>query len=447
MPAHTTSHVFHRSAHHALPLAVSAKGIEILDASGKRYLDASGGAAVSCIGHGDKRVIEAIRQQATMLDYAHNASFTSDVAEQLATFLCQATSLPLTKVQFVGSGSEAVETALKLARQYHIERGAPGRHIVISRLQSYHGNTLGALARGGNVARSRLYAPMMVESPRIAPCFEYHYRQVSESPIDYGRRAADALEEEILRCGPENVAAFIAETVVGATCGAVPPAPGYFKRIRQICDRYGVLLILDEVMCGVSRTGPFLACEAEEIVPDIVTLAKGLAGGYQSIASVMCTDAVHQAFVEGSGRFVHGHTFMAHPIACAAALAVQKVIREDALDLNVIRQGEALRHLLQSRFGCHPHVGDIRGRGLLQAIELVADRATRTPFPSANGIAAAVDRKCKALGLMVYPGTGTLDGVMGDHILLAPPYNVSCEELNQIVDRLGDAVEAVLGVG
>ncbi|WP_269476072.1 aspartate aminotransferase family protein [Billgrantia diversa] len=447
MTTSTTSHVFHRMANCVPPLAVSASGIEILDSTGKRYLDASGGAAVSCIGHGDARVVEAIRQQVAALDYAHNVSFTSEAAEELAAFLCDATPLPLEKVQFVGSGSEAVEAALKLARQYHIERGEPGRHVVITRLQSYHGNTLGALARGGNVARSRPYAPMMVESPRIEPCFDYHCRRPDESLPAYGQRAADALEEEILRVGPDNVSAFIAETVVGATSGAVPPVPGYFQRIREICDRYGILLILDEVMCGASRTGPFLACEAEDVQPDIVTLAKGLAGGYQSIAAVMCTQRIHQAFAEGSGRFVHGHTFMAHPVACAAALAVQKVIRQDRLDINVVRQGEILGHLLKARLGHHSHVGDIRGRGLLQAIELVADRGSKQPFSSTRGLAAAVDVECRARGLMVYPGTGTVDGVVGDHILLAPPYNVSCVELGQIVERLGDAVEAVLGKG
>ncbi|MBA2780093.1 aspartate aminotransferase family protein [Halomonas kenyensis] len=445
MTSASTSHVFHRLANSVPPLAVGASGIEIVDSTGKRYLDASGGAAVSCIGHGEPRVVEAIRQQAAALDYAHNVSFTSEAAEELAAFLCRATPLALEKVQFVGSGSEAVEAALKLARQFHIERGDAGRHVVISRLQSYHGNTLGALARGGNVARSRPYAPMMVESPRIEPCFEYHHRRPDESPLAYGQRAADALEEEILRIGSDKVAAFIAETVVGATSGAVPPAPGYFQRIREICDRYGILLILDEVMCGASRTGPFLACETEGIQPDIVTLAKGLGGGYQSIAAVMCTRQVHQAFAEGSGRFVHGHTFMAHPVACAAALAVQKVIQQDGLALNVARQGETLHHLLEARLGHHPHVGDIRGRGLLQAIEMVADRSSKQPFPSARGLAAAVDSECRARGLMVYPGTGTVDGVAGDHILLAPPYNVSREALHQIVDRLGDAVETVLG--
>jgi len=445
MDQHTMSRVFHRSAGTVPPRAVSAKGLMITDAEGRRYLDAAGGAAVCCIGHGDPRVIEAVTRQAAAVEYAHSGAFTTAPAEELASHLVEATPLPLDHVIFVGSGSEAVEAAIKMARQYQLECGKPERHHVISRLQSYHGNTLGALARGGSEGRRKPYLPMLSQEPRIAPCFAYRGQQEGESAEAYGRRAAQMLEAEILRLGPETVAAFIAETVVGATTGAVPPAPGYFRHIREICDRYGVLLILDEVMCGTYRCGPFLACEAEGIAPDIVTLAKGLGGGYMPIGAVMCSPGVYRAFAEGSGGFVHGHTYMGHPLACSAALAVQHVIEEDGLADRVIPAGERLDQLLRERFADHPNVGDIRGRGLLRAIELVADRATKAPFEASRAVAARIGAAAKANGLLVYPGSGTADGVQGDHVLLAPPYNVTDDELTEITDRLVQSVADVLG--
>lgn len=440
------THVFHRSPERPL-LAARAAGIEVIDETGKRYIDGSGGAAVSCIGHGDPRVVEAITRQAATLDYAHTGAFTSAPAEDLATALCAATDLPLDKVFLVGSGSEAVETAVKMARGYHLARGETGRHRVIGRRQSYHGNTLGALARGGNAGRRVPYMPMMTEAHLAEPCFAYRHARPGEPPEAYGRRAADSLEAEILRLGPETVSAFLAEPVVGATTGAVPPAPGYFRRIREICDRYGVLLIADEVMCGVHRCGPFFAIEEEGVSPDIVTLGKGLGGGYQPIAAAMCTAAVHDAFAEGGQSFVHGHTYMAHPVACAAALAVQRVIVSDGLAGNVARVGRHLRQRLEARFGNHPFVGDIRGRGLLQAIELVADRDGKTPFPAEAGMAGKLFAACRARGLLLYPGSGTADGVAGDHMLIAPPYTLTEAQADEIVDRLGAAVDEVTGHG
>lgn len=441
----STSHVFHRSARAVPPLAVSARGLTITDAAGRRYLDAAGGAAVSCIGHGDPRVSEAIARQAAAVEYVHSGAFTTAPAEELAAHLARVTPAPLERVYIVGSGSEAVEAAIKMARQYHLERGEPDRHHVISRLQSYHGNTLGALARGGSEGRRKPYLPMLSEAARIAPCFAYRGQQAGESAEAYGRRAAEMLEAEILRLGPGTVAAFIAETVVGATTGAVAPAPGYFRQIREICDRHGVLLILDEVMCGTYRCGPFLACEAEGVVPDIVTLAKGLGGGYLPIGAVMCSAGVHRAFADGSGGFVHGHTYMAHPLACAAALAVQQVIEQDGLAERVIPAGDRLDMLLRDRFEDHPNVGDIRGRGLLRAIELVEDRQTKVPFAASRTVAAKIGASAKALGLLVYPGSGTVDGTLGDHVLLAPPYNVTDAELTEIADRLAQAVTETLG--
>lgn len=439
------SHVFHRSTSTIPPIAVMGKGLEIIDSLGRHYLDASGGAAVSCIGHGDARVVEAMRRNAAKLEFAHTSFFTSEAAEELADLLCSATPLPFDKVLFQTGGSEAIEAAIKMARQYHIERGEEGRHLVISRRLSYHGNTLGALAAGGNAGRQAPYRPLLIEGPKIDPCFDYHYRRADETPEDYALRSANALEDEILRAGPENVMAFVAETVVGATSGSVTAPPGYFKRIREICDTYGVLLILDEVMCGSGRTGYFLACEFEGIQPDIVTLAKGLGGGYQPIAAVMCTSDVYRAFDQGSGRFVHGHTYSAHPVACAAALAVQKIIRDDDLMRNVRDMGAALADRLSAHFGNHPFVGDIRGRGLFQSIELVADRGLKTSFDPNRKISGAIKAEAMQRGLLVYPGSGTVDGTRGDHILIAPPYIVDHQALDQIVTRLGEAVDSVTG--
>ncbi len=439
-----THHVFHRSTRSELPMAVGGSGIELVTADGRRFMDASGGAAVSCLGHGHPAVIQAIARQAEALTYAHTSFFTNAPAEALADCLVASAPARLGRVYFVDNGSAAVETALKMARQYQLERGAPQRSRVISRRQSYHGNTLGALAVSGNMGRRAPYETFLFESSLIEPCFEYHYAQPGQSAVDYGRQAADALEAELARVGPETVMAFIAETVVGATAGAVPPAPGYLRRIREICDRHGVLLILDEVMCGAGRTGSFLACEQDGVTPDIVTLAKGLAGGYQPIGAVMCTDAVYQAFAAGTGAFINGHTYSAHALACAAALAVQNVIREEQLLARVQAAGGRLRARLLERFGEHPHIGDVRGRGLLMAIELVDDRESKTPFEPKWRLSAQVKAAAMARGLLVYPGSGTVDGRRGDHVLLAPPYNVTDTQIDVIVERLGVAVDAAV---
>lgn len=438
------SHVFHRSAHSTPPIAVRAEGAYIFDAQGRRYLDAAGGAAVSCIGHGDMRVAAAIADQVARLDYAHSGAFANDPAERLAHRICTKAGLGMERVYFVSSGSEAVETAVKMARQCQLERGQPNRHIIISRRQSYHGNTLGALARSGNEERRAPYAPMLAERTQVDPCFYYRHAQQHETPETYGRRAADTLEAEILRLGADNVAAFMAETVVGATTGAVTPAPGYFTHIREICDRHGVLLILDEVMCGVYRTGPFLACAAEGIAPDIVTLAKGLGGGYLPIGAVACSREVYDSFAQGSGGFVHGHTYMAHPVCCAAALAVQDIIESDGLACNVTRQGAALQCALTETLSEHAHVGDIRGRGLLWAVELVASRETAAPFTPSRKLAQNIAAAAADLGLMVYPGSGTVDGFTGDHVLLAPPYNVTDAQIDFVADCLLRAIDAAV---
>lgn len=439
------SHVFHRSTGSVPPVAVTSSGITITDEAGKTYIDASGGAAVSCLGHGHPRVVRAIQEQAARLAYAHTSFFTSAPAEALADRLIDNAPAGIERVYFVSGGSEAVEAALKLARQYFVEIGQAGRHRFISRRQSYHGNTLGALAVGGNMWRRAPYDPLLMKVSLISPCFAYHFKRDDETEEEYGARAAGELESEIQRLGPETVAAFIAEPVVGATAGAVTAVPGYFKRIREICDRYGVLLILDEVMCGMGRTGTLFACTQEGIAPDIAVIAKGLGGGYQPIGAMLASAKIYDAIARGSGTFLHGHTYLGHPVACAAALAVFDTIREERLLENVNAMGVRLMERLAARFGNHPHVGDVRGRGLFQAIEIVADRATKRPFDPAHRLHARIKSEAMARGLMVYPMGGTVDGRVGDHVLVAPPYVVTAAEIDTIVERLGDAVDAALG--
>lgn len=436
-------HVFHRSAR-TPPVAVRGEGIYLIDADGRRYIDACGGAAVSCLGHGHPVVTEAIAEQARQLEYVHTGFFTTEAAEKLAALVAESSPGALDRVWFTSSGSEAIEAAIKLARQYHLERGQPGRVRIIARRQSYHGNTLGALAAGGSAWRRAPYSPLLVDVSLVDPCFEYRFAEAGETAEEYGRRAAGALEAEIVAVGPETVIAFVAETVVGATAGAVPPVPGYFQRVREICDGYGILLILDEVMCGSGRTGTFLACEQDGVVPDIVTLGKGLGGGYEPIGAVVCTSEIYEAIARGSGALKHGQTYNAHPIGCAAALAVQQVILDEGLLGRVFEAGDRLRQLLKQRFADHPNVGDIRGRGLLVGMEIVADRKTKAPFPPARAVHQRAKGDAFDRGLLIYPGGGTIDGRLGDHILLAPPYNVTDDELKMIVDLLAETVDAVL---
>jgi len=438
------THILHRQIAGTLPVAAGGQGIELIDTVGKRYLDASGGAAVSCLGHGHPAVTAALHEQLDKLAYAHTSFFTTEVAEQLADRLVTDAPAGIDHVYFVSGGSEAVEASLKMARQYFMERGEPRRRHVIARRQSYHGNTLGALATGGNEWRRAPFSPLLIETHHIDPCFAYRFQQPGESDVAYGLRAADALEEKIRELGGDTVMAFVAETVVGATAGAVPPVGPYFKRVREICDKYGVLLILDEVMCGMGRTGTLHACEQEGIAPDLMTIAKGLGGGYEPIGAVLLAGKIYESFAQGSGFFQHGHTYMGHPLACAAGLAVQETIRRDNLLDNVRTMGAHLRRRLSERFGNHAHVGDIRGRGLFQAIELVEDRLTKAPFDPARKLNAKVKKAAMARGLMVYPMGGTIDGTRGDHVLLAPPFIVTASQIDEIVDRLGSAVDDAL---
>jgi len=438
------SHVFPRNCRSQPPTAVGGEGCYLIDASGKRYLDGSGGAAVSCLGHGDAAVTAAIKDQLDRLAFAHTGFFTSEPAEALADLLIAHAPAGLERVYFVSGGSEATEAAIKLARQYFIEKGEPQRSRLIARRQSYHGNTLGALAAGGNEWRRAQFAPLLIDVSHIAPCYAYREQRADESLEAYGLRAADELEAEILRLGPETVMAFMAEPVVGATMGAVPPAPGYFRRIREICDRYGVLLILDEVMCGMGRTGSLFACEQDGVTADILCIAKGLGAGYQPIGAMLASGAIYDAVAEGSGFFQHGHTYIGHPVATAAGLAVVRAILERGLVARVRAQGEKLDAALRDRFGQHPHVGDIRGRGLFMGLELVEDRETRTPLDPARGTAAKVKKAAFEAGLICYPMAGTIDGKRGDHILLAPPFIIEDAQIAELADKLAGAVAAAV---
>ena len=438
------SHILHRSLRGTLPLAVSGHGIRMLDSEGREYLDASGGAAVSCLGHGHPDVIRAMHEQIDKIAYAHTSFFSTAVAEELADRLVANAPPGISHVYLVSGGSEAIEAALKLARQYFVEIGQPQRRHFIARRQSYHGNTLGALAVGGNEWRRRQFAPLLIDVAHVSPCYEYRDRHAGETPEAYGARLAQELEETIARLGGENVIAFCAETVVGATAGAMPPVPGYFRRIREICDRHGILFLADEVMCGMGRTGTLHAIEQEGVAPDLMAIAKGLGGGYQPIGAVLVNEKIITAIAKGSGFFQHGHTYIGHPVACAAALAVQKVIERDDLLAAVQRLGVHLRERLIATMGKHPHVGDIRGRGLFMALELVDDRESKRPFDAALRLHAHVRTEAMARGLMVYPMGGTIDGRHGDHVLLAPPFVATETDIDQIVSRLAPAVDAAI---
>ena len=435
------NHVLHRSLLQVPARAARGEGVYVVDTDGNRYLDACGSAAVSCLGHSHPAVIEAIRAQVGILPYAHTSFFTTDVMEALADKLA-AHAPGMARVLLVTGGSETIEAALKLTRQYFVEKGDVDRHLFIARRQSYHGNTLGALAVGGNEWRRAHFAALMVPGNHIAPCFEYRERSDEETAEDYGRRAANELEEKILELGPANVAGFVAETVVGATAGAVPPVPGYFKRIREICDKYGVLLILDEVMCGTGRTGTMMAYEQEGIVPDIVTMAKGLAAGYQPVGALLCRDEITDTIRAGSGFFQHGHTFMGHATAVAASLATITAIEDEDLLANVRARGRSLQQSLQDRLVDHPQVGDVRGRGLFIGIEFVADKASKEPLDPSARTHNQVQRHAMQRGLMVYGMGGTIDGRQGDHVLLAPPYIIDGQHEDEMVGKLAEAIEA-----
>ncbi|MDH0092030.1 aspartate aminotransferase family protein [Achromobacter mucicolens] len=436
--------VLHRSLRHTPAVAVRGQGVWIHDSAGRAYLDGSGGAAVSCLGHNHPDVQAALHAQVDALAYAHTSFFTTEVAEKLAARLVADAPAGTSHAYFVSGGSEAVEAALKMARQYFVEIGQPQRRHIIARRQSYHGNTLGALAVGGNAWRRAQFAPLLIEVEHVSPCYAYRDQHGGETAEQYGERLSEELEAAIQRLGPDSVMAFVAEPVVGATSGAVTAVPGYFRRIREVCDRHGVLFIADEVMCGMGRTGTLYAVEQEGVTPDLITIAKGLGGGYQPIGAVMAQQHIVQAMQQGSGFFQHGHTYLGHALACAASLAVQDVIRRDGLLERVRVMGAGLAQRLQEALGDHPHVGDIRGRGLFMGVELVRDRATKQTFDPDLALHARIKREAMARGLMVYPMGGTIDGRQGDHVLLAPPFIISEDELDQLTERLTGAIDAAI---
>jgi adenosylmethionine-8-amino-7-oxononanoate aminotransferase len=436
--------VLHRSG--AIPpIAIRGEGIYLHTEDGHSIIDASGGAAVACLGHGNRRVAEAIGHQAATMAYAHTGTFSNQPAEDLAEILLQNDPGGLSRAWFCSSGSEANEAAIKLARQYFLEIGQPQRTRTIARRQSYHGTTLGALAAGGNMMRRAYFEPILSQAHSlVSPCFAYRFKHDGESDAQYLDRLTQELDAEFQRLGPDTVMAFLAEPVVGATTGCVTAIPGYFAAVRKICDRYGALLILDEVMCGMGRTGTMHAWEQEDVTPDIQVIAKGLGGGYQPIGGILIADRIVRALADGSGGFLHGQTYQAHPVACAAALEVQRIIREDNLVANVAAMGQRLETALQERFGNHRHVGDVRGRGLFWALEFVTDRGSKQVFDPALKLNERIKSEGIARGLATYPMGGTIDGKQGDHVIVAPPYIATKADIDTIVDRLGDAVDAAL---
>lgn len=438
-------YVFPRNCAADLPVAVGGDGVYLIAQDGTRILDACGGAAVSCLGHSNPNVIAAIQKQVGSLAYAHTSFFTSEPAEELAEFLATRAPGDLNRVYFVSGGSEAMEAALKLARQYYVEAGKPEKSQIIGRWQSYHGNTLGALATGGNRWRRAQFAPLLSDSMyHIDPCYTYRGQRDDETEFDYGQRVANQLEEKILELGAQTVAAFVAEPVVGATMGAVASVDGYFKRIRAICDQYDVLLILDEVMCGMGRTGHLFACNHDGVEPDMIAIAKGLGAGYQPIGALLVSDGIFDTLAAGTGFFQHGHTYLGHPAACAGALAVMHEVETQNLLPAVRQRGEALRASLTDRFGAHPNVGDIRGRGLFMGLELVEDRDTKAAFSPSKRVHARLKSSAMKAGLMCYPMGGTIDGQAGDHILLAPPFIIDDSHIEEITDKLSIALEETL---
>ena len=435
------SNVFPRQITNPPIKAVSSDGCYIIDENGKQYFDGSGGAAVSCLGHGDPDVIKAVQDQTSKMAFAHTGFFSSDPAEELAELLIDNAPGELDRVYFVSGGSEAIEAAIKLARQFHIENGEPSRHHIIARKQSYHGNTLGALAAGGNKWRRNQFEPILIDASHISPCYEYVDKLEEETSFDYGQRVAQELEDEILRLGTNKVMAFIVEPVVGATMGAVPAVPGYFKKVRNICDKYGVLLILDEVMCGMGRTGHLFASEFDEIAPDILCIAKGLGAGYQPIGAMLCSKNIYNRLGKGSGFFQHGHTYMGHPVACAAALAVLKAILNRKLLSSIKCKSNQLFNCLETQLGHHPNIGDIRGRGLFIGIEIVKNIETKKPFDPNLKVAASIKHAAFEAGLICYPMSGTRDGKWGDHILLAPPFIINENQIIELVNKLSISIE------
>ncbi|KAJ5712110.1 hypothetical protein N7488_006266 [Penicillium malachiteum] len=433
------SAVLHRDTHFIPKKAIGGKGSYIFLEDGTKFLDSTGGAAVSCLGHGHEGVQQAIKDQIDQISYCHSAFFGTNVTEELAQLLVDSTGGKLSKLFIVSSGSEAVEAAMKLARQYFLELPTPQpeRTRFIARLPSYHGTTLGALGVGGHVMRREPFEPLLAKNTsHVSPCYAYRGKKDVESDADYVARLAAELDAEFQRVGPETVCAFIAEPVVGAALGCVPAVPGYFPAMKAVCKKYHALFILDEIMSGMGRCGTLHAWEQEDVVPDIQTIGKGLGGGYAPVSGILINDFIVETLDKGTGMFRHGQTYQGHPISCAAALAVQKVIKEESLLQNVRNMGAYLEQQLRQHLGDHPHVGDIRGKGLFWGIEFVKDKTTKEPFDTKTRLSSLIQETAlqPEYAISLYGSPGTADGVRGDHVILAPPYIVSKEEIDIIVD-------------
>ncbi|MBC6439796.1 MAG: aspartate aminotransferase family protein [Rhodospirillales bacterium] len=427
----------------ALPKVAWGKGIHIYDQDGKRYIDASGGPATFCIGHGNEEVNQAIKDQLDKIAFGYRNHFRSDAAEELAEIIRKKAGGTLQHVIFTTGGSESVEGCLKLALQYHAARGEMSRRRFISRQRSWHGNTLGALSVSGFQARQEPYYGSLLDVSLLSPVNTYRPPE-GVAPENVAEYCANELEEEIIKQGAENVAAFIFEPLVGAAGGAVPAPEGYAQRIREICDRHGVLMIADEVMCGVGRCGTWRALEHDGVEPDLMPVAKGLGGGYQPLGACVYSRKVAEPIYGVHGMPITGHTFTAHTVSCAAGVAVQTIIERNNLLQNVTETGAYLRTRLQAALGQHTHVGNIRGRGFFQGIELVEDRDSKEPFAPDARMFHRVMKTGFDNGLIVYPTGGNVDGVKGDQIIVSPPYNATRDEVDEIVDLLATTIDQAI---
>ncbi|MGH2560388.1 MAG: aspartate aminotransferase family protein [Thermomicrobiales bacterium] len=436
--------IIHRDLQMAYPTIVRGEGIYLYDADGKRYIDGTGGsAAVTSIGHGVAEVIEAMTRQARAVAYAPTHAFTSEAVEECARLIVEVFAPPgLERVWFVSGGSEATENAVKIALQHHRERGNASKHVVIGRWSSFHGATLAALGYGGNTGRRRPYAAVLPHAEHIAPCFPYRCWASGSCPT-CDLSCAKQLEHVIRQVGPENVAAFIAEPVVGATLGAVPATPGYFQAIREMCDRYDVLFIADEVMTGFGRTGRNFALDHWGVAPDLIACAKGISGGYAPLGAVLVKPEIVAEVSRRGSSFVIGHTYAANPLSCAVGAAVLRYIRDHDLIQNAATAGRHFLERLRELQDRHPMIGDVRGLGLLAGVELVLDRETKEPFPADLQIGKRIGAATLERGLVSYPGRGTVDGVMGDHLLYAPPLTITREQIDELVDVLDQSLAAV----
>ncbi|KAI1184907.1 putative aminotransferase [Nemania serpens] len=441
------SHVLHNSLVSIPPSVISASGSYINFSTGHQVLDACTGAAVAIIGHGDPDVQAAIMEQASKLCYTHTVAFTTPIAEALADEILKGNPHGLCRAFFVCSGSEAMDSALKLARQYYVEIGQPQRTHIVARQRAYHGNTVGALSVSSHVSRRAPFKAALVLNnvSYVSATYAYRGQLRGETEEAYADRLVAELDQEFLSVGPEKVMAFVSEPVGGATAGCLTAPKGYYQGVRQLCDKYGILLILDEVMCGSGRTGTYFAFEQEGpgVCPDLITMGKGLGGGYAPMGAVLAHEKVIRGLQKGSSYFVHSHTYQAHAMSCAASLAVQKVLRRDSLVARCADKGQWLQKELKSTFSKCKYVGDIRGRGLFWGMEFVKDKAAKEPFEPALRFTWKMVDEAFRRGLSIYPGAGTADGARGDHVIIAPPYNMTDEEFEVMMKLLKETYDAI----